>query len=1707
MASKRKRPVSTPQGQLRGTELHLSHSKSKEFRRIKQQFSVTRVTAYKNGTRNISAKVTVPTVKLLLEECTEKLNLNMAARRVFLADGTEALEPKDIPHDADIYVSTGEPFLDPFKKIKDHLLLMKQVTWTMNGLRFPPDVKRGKTKPALSSHMKTLIEKPSFRILVFKNCTGQNGCEMTIGKDSLEKFLDACTVKMNLNSPAKYLYYLSGERIEDMNNVPLLDKCLQNSITPLRGPIWVSKGEGFSPSGAKMYIQGVLLSLHQRLKSAKNYCRQLDVFLDGEEEGITEKAILSMTTEDLYAAHTEVNTLIDELQTAIKSYKGHLSQLAPQLQAEQEQCGSCVYKHIKRVPANSMLPQGLQLKVYTNGKGTGEVLVFISKKELEQNNENQVGGLMKNFLHLIHQRLQRSSDFNPSGFNFTSARLFDEKGQEIKNPLLLKNEQKIWVSYGKDYRSPLNPVLSLTFDRVFGAEKGGVTVVYKTPLDSNPDQLPELDNWEVCKGFPVDFRGINQPIPERHEEVDVESHFLKNKADPRMVLYASVTIDKRIGRLPSKLTPNQTAPVTLWPKASSWLITKAGMILSRAMIQCCLAIGQPIRLKTDEGTSLEGFQLALQKRDKDNEGQKWRFGNEGCIYSKAHPGFVLTYLEELNVREEGTQRELHGDQGAWTTVHQETDCGSAGQVVNQSLVSPNLKQLSGPLDAHAVPEGPPRETTQLTVALVRKLEGKYPWVSAQRWAIKHEGTNKPDQWKHSRVENPLWNNLTYLWPVLPNGEINEDFDWPIQGMLIANSPPLKKPTGQKPDWSGPLRLRALRNGDKDKNQATVVIGPNISTKLKRRNVELEKELKTKENLKSIPDEDAKFETYKTEFQHFLNRCTAILNLPSAARRLFSEEGTEVFLLKDLQRDALVYVSCGEPWVNPHWSIVQRRKRLILDHLSTDLSAIRVFCSLRKVEVLVLDVYRDIVPGAKLVVRKPVEAFGEQMQSKDPTERLSEEIVEKTEGDAAEVLDSHARAHLRMKAIQAKLKYPWQKPSSLSGEHICYALQKEEKLLENPDKHNKSRHQLKHAKLQKVCQQQFEFRDGQIINCTATNLVLGVQSSDLHSGTQVVLVEKKSDDTRQQWIHKEDSRTFHLMCKPDLVLAVSMPSICSGIPRSETEIQGSPVVLQKYKQYCNGAANQKWGFMQNAKAMVAFHSTVLDKEITAANHAAICTASVVKNEAVDQPGFCIPVLGGKRRIMMCLACTRSRRRKKELKPLLPGSRFVCASGSRNRGRFSLGPFKFIHVAQADLSIQEAENTVLYYEKLLSSLRTEASLQTTSENILATASQKSVKIIAYRNGAGYQNGKLIVAETFPMLLKQCAVQLGLTRTACRLYTSDGTKVLSLRGLVSCAVNKFLKQRGSEGEVKDAVPDGTESVTITDKKQNDAVKIKSSPKSVILHSLNHVDDSLLTSILRNPTDVWVSCGEPFQPPDALQKSERLKKQNWLKKSRVLADLDVTKHKMRQLQGRGVAACDLACTISNSPLQPVSVKNRPAQTQEEKKLQEHIQHTEAHLSELHVFQEKGNSPISAQQRASKIKGLYSQPSTKRVWTYLNGGRPEEGVHTWGKTITELLDNCFVRLKMTSPAKALYTPAGERVQSWNDIERDMVLCVSSGNGFMSPEAKKQQVNIRATYARIRKQQGPDATDIVVTPTEERKFQTNDSNSFLALGPSHQPSN
>ncbi|KAK2507469.1 hypothetical protein MC885_015497, partial [Smutsia gigantea] len=1019
---------------------------------------------------------------------------------------------------------------------------------------------------------------------------------------------------------------------------------------------------------------------------------------------------------------------------------------------------------------------------------------------------------------------------------------------------------------------------------------------------------------------------------------------------------------------------------------------------------------------------------------KEDDSQKWVFGTDGCIYSKAYPQFVLTYLEELNAQGDVTQTEYHIHRGTWTSAPQEHGSSLAEEVLEKSASISGLKQLTVPSDTNLMPEVSLEETGQLTVALVRKLEEKHPKASAQRWAIKHEGTTKPGQWKHSRVENPLWNKLTYMWPVLPSGHLNEEFDWPIEGLLVANSPPMKKSFCKTPQQYVPVRLRVLKNGDKNRNRALTIISPNISPGWKTQNVDT----KRKENVKNCVAKYSETERNQTEFHQLLERCTEILNLPSAARRLFSEKGNEIFALKDLQRDDL------------------QKKQIFLRNLASDISKIQTFCSIRELDALVLEVQSDIVSGAKLAVHKPVAIFGEEKQITELKKKQMQKCALTTENPSSEILNSHARAHMRMKACHTLLRYTWQETSQDFDGDDNLPNKKKEELFENVEPQKEHSHSLKHSKLQKLCRQQFRYRDGQIISHATPQLVLGVQGPNLHSGMEVVLVEKKANDSHQRWMRKEDSSN------PDLVLAVSMT-------KARNEVCSYPVIVQKYKPCNNGASNQKWNYMENMKAFMAFHSTTLDKEITAANYAGVCTSSVIKEENIDQPGYYYLSPTGNTKTALCLACGQSLRAEKRLKRLLPGLPFLCASGSKIQKPFSQGPFKVINVAEADLSSYEAEKTLSYYEERLLSLRMKTCTQVVSHSGVAAMHQKAVKIIAYKNGDGYQNGKLIVAGTFPMLLTECTEQLGLARAASKVYAKDGTTILSLRDLVLWALDESFIQRDSKEQKKEAASVGTKEATAKSVEENTGMNAKPKlfPKSVTSDSLDGIDKSLLTLILRNPIAIWVSCGEPFLSPNAFQKAGELEKQKWLKKNKILADLDTMKHKMRQLKGRRVAACQPATMVPNkSPVQPVVMEGGwTEQTQEETKLMKLVRHTEAHLSEVQELQFKRNSPITAKRVALAQSSVYKQPNTKR-----------------------LLDDCSSRLKMAHPARALYTPDGGPVHSWDDVERDMALCVSSGHGFITQKELKHLMEVRANYARIRRRQGPQATDIVVSPSAKLQF-------------------
>ncbi|XP_070577486.1 doublecortin domain-containing protein 1-like [Ptychodera flava] len=141
--------------------------------------------AYKNGQRDVFAEVSAPNIKLLLEQCTVRLGLTTAARRIFLSDGVEVLLGSDIERGAEVYISCGENFKDPLGSEKSSAAMKKTASWTVNGVVFE-ETKKKKMKPVLSKRLRKMLAQKNRRVRVFKNVCGQEMAEVVVTMDKFD---------------------------------------------------------------------------------------------------------------------------------------------------------------------------------------------------------------------------------------------------------------------------------------------------------------------------------------------------------------------------------------------------------------------------------------------------------------------------------------------------------------------------------------------------------------------------------------------------------------------------------------------------------------------------------------------------------------------------------------------------------------------------------------------------------------------------------------------------------------------------------------------------------------------------------------------------------------------------------------------------------------------------------------------------------------------------------------------------------------------------------------------------------------------------------------------------------------------------------------------------------------------------------------------------------------------------------------------------------------------------------------------------------------------------------------------------------------------------------------------------------------------------------------------------------------------------------
>lgn len=1437
----------------------------------RQKAQTVVVTAFKNGSRDNFVRVAAPNLKLLMEACTEKLGLTSAARRAFLENGREVLDERDLRRDDTVFISSGEPFKDPEKGLKQTLDTSQKSQWTLNGLVCPEEEKKKLPKTKLSKRFQSLLEQSRRRVLVFQNGSGNHSAEIVTDPKKLADFLSACTAKLDMGSYGRILYDWDGKEVKDLEEAPVLDRCLQTAPTPVVGPLWLSKGEGFSPKGVIEFLVRLIMSTKGKLKEAKDYKKQLQMAQDEETKDKVEiVAILSMSPKEIEENIQMADKDIEDLSNALNRLKQQKDKLQDKAEEEEKSGSKFTMNHIQEYDMDHKLvgKKGIRLKIYENGSTDEPTTIYFNLHQASKGTED-ANQLLCRLLDQCSSITSLAYPKKNPAIRPVAKKLFRSDGKEVKSVRELVCDDELWLSFGEAWKDPSIYRLGLQLDKVQvvelqNAEKGTERKAVREHLqteDVKGEDTLKGGKWEVVRGLPDDApkRVIGEKTsPEElasvrdllsTNEISQDNYFLQNKEKPSMVLYGEVVVNTK----PVKSSE-------LWPPESQiWILSKDGYLRSKALPQMVLTMTDrkvKTRLRRPgkaDDAEVEGYVVTISKKDGYNAGQQWTFMEDGYICSKGSPDHVLTYL---GVRQ--------GDE--------------AHQVVNEETGS-----LPG---------------ERAFVAACAKLDHNRP-AKPQRWALKQERFDNLGQWKHTEADNPEWHKRALSWPTHRDGSLNENYDWPMEGYLLPNAPPLKSSPSDKNYGDAPLRLQVMKNGMKDREKATAVVAPDLALMKKGSHTQASQGGHTGHghgsnkhgnhgagshgqgghgksgkgvrpnrmasdvgDTESIDDFalhcDSEKTVLKLEFTMFLDRCTSLLDLPFPARRLFDANGHEHFNLCSLQRDQLVTVTCGEPWCDPKLSKAEQQRRYLLANLAADVTQIQEYVSLRNAENLVLEVEGRLASGSHLVIgehefltkgnTRSVQA-SRDLQSEDSA--LARSGEEKIPGESS----AHHMAHQRADQRLTRLKWPWERLYNAGEDSVD--LTEESTTSQNDYQRPKRKMNSVQMELQR-----FLFDDGFIAMDADRSLVMTFSQEGGGQNMSVMLAKRNQDDVCQRWIIK-DNGLIQTKQNPNLVLTATTKSHGDATADGNMATYvGCTVTVQRKKTVQFGRANQRWHHDQSTGFIYAFTADVHDKEITAANRGNVCTFAVMGKTEIDQIGYVVemPEKGdGDRKILTCSSCARAMRGRYRLKKLNTNVDFACAMGSAKEfGLQQIGSFRCLN-GKLDLTTFEAEHTLHHWKDELERLRKEMSVRTIAKEISTATVPYTIKVLAYKNGDGKRRpGELVIGSSISGILDQCTSRLQLTQAARRLYTADGQTVLHINDLINwvkdTCVEEEKRRLQDETKAKKQITDGTSDDLQKVKRESEDEGHEDEEGFFVGHdhlpSRKFVDDEKKVMIIPNPS-----------------------------------------------------------------------------------------------------------------------------------------------------------------------------------------------------------------------------------------------------------------
>ncbi|XP_053391549.1 doublecortin domain-containing protein 1-like [Mercenaria mercenaria] len=1409
---------------------------------------------------------------------------------------------------------------------------------------------------------------------------------------------------------------------------------------------------------------------------------------DGEEDKVKVAIkILSMSKEEVEEALTYTDKDIDQLSESLQRIEDKLLNLQEMLDKEEEEGTNYKMRHIKTLPQDKSYKMvgvpGLKLRVHENGTVNAPRDFYFNLRKATQGSTKEL--LLKRLLDEL------SGIFvNPQNPKLApiAKKIFNQFGREVKDVFSLQTEDVVWVSFGESYISPFTYALQVIFDMAKGKdvfEEKQVILREQLMPEEGFEGMADHEKYEASIGFPAVYEyekckheGEKAQVDQMASmaELDPRGHFLQFMPDPKKVLYPEIIMNHKL----------PIGHKELWPAESQiWVVSKSGFIFIKPFPQLCLAVTE-VKIETNltgKDTKVSGYVVSLQKKMIGNPHQLWTFNPDATISSKAYSDMLLTYLGK-----------------------------KFGEESEDSAQPEGLKPGS-------------RVYMVVTEPLTKKDK------TLQRFALKQEKIGNLGQWKFNDATNPEWNKQALSWPVKADGSLNMEYDWPMEGYILPFAPKLHKKEQAEDGLFGmtPLRLLVVRNGERNLQMAVPVVGPNLTNFMKdlskkppkpdkknRRRQQEEAMMSQQDNTTDNIELDVNLHcrdlsVRELEFSMFLDHCTSLLSLPFAGRRLFDENGNEHFSLKTLKRDQLVYVSCGEIWTDPHLTKMEQQRRYLLSQISQDVAKMRQYAALRNPEKYVLQVDPSMAPGVPVIVNRQwskddddVEIERQSMASGKPPSVDSNPQLQNVEemDDPENRFKFHQKSHDKSEQRLNNLKWPWERLVNVNN-----SFDNDPEANKFTDREMYEKYKPKAVtKISRDTLQRFVYEDGYIALANNRQLVLGVSEPEGRI-VEVHLVKRRPDDIYQQWLMRENGeiRPRH---SQQAVLTVSMPN---NEPFAEDE-EGRPltffgckVTLQSRRTNEFGKAHQRWRYDAETGFIHAFYADLPDKEITAANKADVCTYAIANTSKIDQPGYTADVpmqtstdRATLKRIKVCMSCARAMRGRYKISKLPENTQFSCAMGNAKKlGLQQIGSFNVVN-GKVDLSAHEYELTLQEWEEKLAKLSEETSARVITKEINVAKTVQTVKVLAYKNGEGRMRpGEIICGSSIIGILNQCTLRLGLNQAAVRMYTEDGTMVVEIEDLIDWAIQNYKTlmadhleklyqgkqdedenlQRGEgegqekEGEGQDDVGEGPDKGETDDKEAD-----KTSRQREYL--LSQVRLPSEETILRYPIEIWVSSGKPFVPPEVVESKMENRKKKRAFRSAVSVELDIEKHVLRQMKGRRLDELSpgeyKGTKNSNKPVIVEGHWEEP--TAEEQQKHDTVHKLQEHLAEVKKYQREKTTPLVL----DMSKSLYKQRDTKRILAYPNGESVERATYIWGESFQQLLDSATMRLNLWQPAKRFFTMEGKEVTKFSKIQKDELVCVSTGKPFKQGQSSRLDIEIKANWSRAHKQYGPTSTDVHV---------------------------